>query len=55
MMEKCISRKILGERVCNHVPRSTVNQNNLTSSYTVTQGVYTKINVLGSFTVNWVF
>ncbi len=40
-----LSRKILGERVCNHVTRSTVNENNFSSSYLVTQGMNAVVNV----------
>jgi hypothetical protein len=50
-----LSRKILGERVSHHVARSAVNECDLSRRDTVTQGVYTIINVFGTFPVDGIF
>jgi hypothetical protein len=55
MTKKSISWQILGETVCNDVARRAVNQDDVTCTNTITQGVDLKINMFGVFAVHWIF
>ena len=49
------SWKVLGERVCDHVARSTVNKTDVTRRHTITKRVNSVINVFGTLCMNRVF